>query len=233
MLPTHTETKYKQMRTKTLLLTAALSAAGIASSMAQVYSVNAVGYVNVPIAGNGFTMVANQFTASSYSISNVIPSAPLGSTVFVFVNNNYQTTDFNEFTSAWDNPQLQLPLGKGFFINNPTPAATLTMVGEVPQGTLSNPLTSGFSIRSSIVPQAGTVGALGLVPGPGDTIFKFNSANQSYQQATFDEFTSVWVANSPGLVVDPANGPSVAVGEAFWFNSVAGTATWNRTFNVN
>jgi hypothetical protein len=233
MLPTHTETKHKQMRTKTLLLTAALSAAGIATSMAQVYSVNAVGYVNVPIAGNGFTMAANQFTASSYAISNVIPSAPLGSTVFVFVGGNYQTTDFNEFTSAWDNPNLQLPLGLGFFINNPQAATTLTMVGEVPQGTLNNPISSGFSIRSSIVPQAGTTGALGLVPGPGDVIFKFNSATQGYQQATFDEFGGTWIANSPGLVVDPVNGPSVAVGEAFFYNSVANTATWSRTFSVN
>ena len=37
------------MRTKTLLLTAALCAAGIATSKAQVYSVNAVGYVNTAL----------------------------------------------------------------------------------------------------------------------------------------------------------------------------------------
>ena len=46
------------MRTKTLLLTAALSAAGIATSMAQVYSANAVGYVNKLIP-TGFSMIAN------------------------------------------------------------------------------------------------------------------------------------------------------------------------------
>ena len=233
MLLTHTETKYKQMRTKTLLLTAALSVAGIATSMAQVYSVNAVGYVNVPLVGNGFTLVANQFTASSYAISNVIPSAPLGATVFVFVGGTYQSTVFDEFTSAWDKPNTQLPLGSGFFINNPQPATTLTMVGEVPQGTLNNSISSGFSIRSSIVPQAGTVGALGLVPGLGDVVFKFDSATQGYLQATFDEFGGGWVANTSGFVVDNANGPSVAVGEAVFYNSIANTATWNRTFNVN
>jgi hypothetical protein len=220
------------MRTKTLLLTAALSAAGIATSMAQVYSVNAVGYVNAPIAA-GFTMVANQFTASSYAISNVIPSAPLGSTVFAFVNNNYQTSIFDEFNALWSDPNLQLPLGRGFFINNPQAATTLTMVGEVPQGTLNNNPSSGFSIRSSIVPQAGTVGALGLVPGLGDVIFRFNSANQQYIQYINDEFGGGWGSATPGQTVDPVNGPAVAVGEAFWYNNVAGTATWTRTFTVN
>src|SRR5262245_2597625 len=148
------------MRTKTLLLTAALSAAGIASSMAQVYSVNAVGYVSVPIAA-GFTMVANQFTTSSYAVTNVIPTAPLGATIFLFVNNNYQSSNFDEFGSGWSNPTLALNLGSGFFINNPQAATTLTMVGEVPQGTLTTTIPAGYSIRSSQVPQAGTVGDLG------------------------------------------------------------------------
>src|ERR1700735_871929 len=46
------------MRTKTLLLTAALVAAGVASSMAQsnVYSLNVVGYVNVTVSP-GYNLV--------------------------------------------------------------------------------------------------------------------------------------------------------------------------------
>jgi hypothetical protein len=52
------------MRTKTLLLTAALSAAGIATSMAQnVYSVNMVGYINKTMP-KGLSMIANQLNAS-------------------------------------------------------------------------------------------------------------------------------------------------------------------------
>jgi hypothetical protein len=220
------------MRTKTLLLTAALSAAGIATSMAQVYSVNAVGYVNVALTP-GFNMVANQFTASSYAISNVVPSAPLASTVCVFVNNNFQTSVFDEFSSAWSNPNLLLPLGAGFFINNPGAAATLTMVGEVPQGLLTTQIPAGFSIRSSQVPQAGAVEDLGLVPGNTDTIFRFIANIQNYAQYTVDEFSGDWQANTPGFPVDPVKGPTVAVGEAFYYNNVAGTATWTRTFTVN
>ena len=54
----YTRNIQNKMRTKTLLLTAALSAAGIASSMAQVYSVNAVGYVNTPLV-TGFNLISN------------------------------------------------------------------------------------------------------------------------------------------------------------------------------
>jgi hypothetical protein len=200
--------------------------------MAQVYSVNAVGYVNVPIAA-GFTMVANQFTTSSYAVTNVIPTAPLGATIFVFVNNNYQSSNFDEFGSGWSNPTLALNLGSGFFINNPQAATSLTMVGEVPQGTLNTTIPAGYSIRSSQVPQAGTVGDLGLVPGGGDVIFRFNATTQNYIQYINDEFGGGWSSATPGQTVDPVEGPAVAVGEAFWYNSVAGTATWTRNFTVN
>jgi hypothetical protein len=73
-----------------------------------------------------------------------------------------------------------------------------------------------------------------LVPGEGDVVFKFNSAIQGYEQSTFQEFGLGWIANN-GPAVDPVNGPTVAVGEAFWYQSLSAgnVATWNRTFNVN
>jgi hypothetical protein len=198
--------------------------------MAQVYSVNAVGYVNVSLAP-GFNLVANQFTASSYAVSNILVSAPLGATVFVFVNNNYQTSILDEFGSGWSNPMLQLPLGGGFFIQNPGGATTLTMVGEVPQGTLTTSIPAGYSIRSSQVPQMGTVADLGLVAGGGDVIFRFSATTQNYSQFVNDEFGSGW-SSPTGSPVDPVEGPTVNVGEAFWYNAVA-PLSWARTFTVN
>src|ERR1041385_5044775 len=58
--PTHGNTQNNKMRTKTLLLAAALTAAGLATSLAQsnVYSLNVVGYVNVNVAGNKFNMMS-------------------------------------------------------------------------------------------------------------------------------------------------------------------------------
>src|SRR5882724_2120301 len=54
-VPSHTEqNSNKTMRTKTLLLIAAVAVAGVVASNAQVYSVNAVGYVNKSIPAKGF-----------------------------------------------------------------------------------------------------------------------------------------------------------------------------------
>src|ERR1035438_3600699 len=53
------------MRTKTLLIAAAALAVGVASSMAQTYSLNVVGYVNLPIAANHFWFLGNQLQTGS------------------------------------------------------------------------------------------------------------------------------------------------------------------------
>ena len=144
------------MRTKTLLLTAALTAAGVASSMAQVYSINAVGYVNKPIP-NGFSIIANPLTAtpaSANELKNLIPAPPLGTTVYLFRGGNFVICAFNtdDFgVNAWDTNPTMLP-GEGAFIYNPSSSFTVTFVGEVAQSTagpLVNPLPSGFSLRSS------------------------------------------------------------------------------------
>src|ERR1041384_3250818 len=71
-LTPHTEqTIHDTMKTKSLLLTAALSAAGIASSLAQVYSVNVVGYINVDIQP-GLNLVTAQLTGTNNSINTVL-----------------------------------------------------------------------------------------------------------------------------------------------------------------
>ena len=72
------------MRTKTLLLTAVLSAAGLASSLAQgaVYSVNAVGYVNLTVPA-GLSLIANPLDATDNTIANVL-KVPAGTQIYKF-----------------------------------------------------------------------------------------------------------------------------------------------------
>src|SRR3954468_1352288 len=74
ILRPHTEIhNTSHMRTKTLLLTAALAAAGAASAMAQnVYSVNAVGYVNKSVV-HGYSIVANPFVVANESLDALMP----------------------------------------------------------------------------------------------------------------------------------------------------------------
>src|SRR5687768_8351279 len=70
-LPAHTNKKLFIMRTKTLLLTAALAAAGLTSSMAQVFSVNAVGFVNVTVPASSFALLANPLNQPTNDLASV------------------------------------------------------------------------------------------------------------------------------------------------------------------
>jgi len=222
------------MRTKALLLAAAFAAAGVATSMAQVYSVNAVGYVNVTV-DSGFNMVANPLTAADNTVGNLFKNIqgtiPGGLKVFIFdpTTSQFDTAQWddldNQFIPASAAAKVILP-GNGVFVFNPgTTALTLTFVGEVPQGTLSNPLPKGFSIKASQVPQAGKPDALGLPGQGGDKVFRFNKTTKAYDTYTFDDLDNVWL---------PAGGlPSVPVGEAFFVFRAQSAGSWDRTFSVN
>jgi len=221
------------MRTKTLLLTAALSAAGVASSMAQgtVFSVNAVGYVNTTV-GPKFSLISNPLTASDNTINTLFHSGiqgtiPDGFTVFRFVGTGFIAAQYDIFSDAFlptsSASQSVLP-GEGFFVRNPsTTAVTVTFVGEVPQGTLANTYPKGFSIRASQVPQAGKIDTdLGFKGVDGDVVFQYDNVKQAYIANSFDIFGGTFLPNTPTL----------AVGEAVFLKAATG-GTWTRTFNVN
>src|SRR5258707_9446070 len=91
ILRPHTEIhNTSHMKTKTLLLTAALAAAGAASAMAQnVYSVNAVGYINKSVQ-SGFSLLSNPFVVSNESLDALMPTPPEGTTVYKLVGTTYQ-----------------------------------------------------------------------------------------------------------------------------------------------
>ncbi|MHB1306575.1 MAG: hypothetical protein ACYDC1_18160 [Limisphaerales bacterium] len=205
------------MRNKALLLTAAFGAFGTASAMAQVYSVNAVGYINVT-APKGFTMFANQLDAGAgnNTVGKLIASVPDGTIIYKFgTSYELNTYEFGE----WGNPNMTLAPGEGAWILNPGDAAiTMTFVGEVMQGQLSTEIPQGFAIRSSKVPQSATMDALGFPAADGDILYFWR--NNSYVTYTYD--FGAW---------DPAN-PTPAVGESFW-TFVGAAKTWNRTFSVN
>jgi len=161
------------MRTKTLLLTAALAAAGAASAMAQnVYSVNAVGYANVPLAV-GFNLIANPFSVANEQLDAVLSNPPDQTVVYRFVGGTY-LPPYTYYTQlpGWDpvDANSSLPLGEGAFLYAPS-AFTATFVGEVAQGSpLHNAYPAGFSMKSSKVPQQSTLSALGLSNPPDQTL---------------------------------------------------------------
>jgi len=207
------------MRTKTLLLAAAFSAVGAATAMAQVYSVNAVGYVNTALK-EGFNLIANPLDAgANNTVANLLAGVPDGTVVYTFApGTGYTVNTFD--LGEWTNPNATLVPGQGFFVRTPS-AVTVTFVGEVKQGNLSTLLATGFNLVASQVPQAGKISTdLGLSVADGDLVYKFNADTQGYQIFTFD--IGEW---------DPSE-PTLAVGEGCWVRKGAAGA-WNRTFSVN
>ena len=206
------------MRTKTLLLTAAICAAGVLSSMAaNVTSVNVVGYVNVSVP-KGFSFIANQLVGASSTLASLIPNPPVTDTETTVVYKWNAGFDGNSFVGEWDNPDATLNPGDGALIYAPA-AFTVTFVGEVKQGTLNVAVPAGFSILSSQVPQSGgLVTDLKFTPPDGSTVYKWN--------AGFDGNSVIggeWDAGEP----------QIDVGSAFLFFNAGAATSWSRTFTVN
>jgi len=211
------------MRTKTLILAAAIATAGLATSMAQttVYSVNTVGYVNLTIPSN-FSIVANPLIGSTNTIPALFPSAPQGTIVYKFVNQAYVLNTLRPGALGWSDKTMTLVPGEGVFVFNPGAAYTNTFVGEVASGALTNAIPAGFSIISSQVPQAGKLTTdLGYVTGSGSqSVYLFDSVAQSYTiKSTLP--SGAWIGGEP----------TINVGQGFFIN-VPTARNWTRTFTT-
>jgi len=216
------------MRTKTLLLAAAVFAAGLSASLAQVYSVNAVGYINV-VCKPGYTIVANQLNTSNSTVLALFPGVPGGTTLLKWVGNGFAINQYDPDFLEWADPAQTLKPGEGaFFFNPATTNVTVTFVGDVPQGSLTNPIPHLYSMKSSIVPQAGLLQTqLGYVPSPNDQVLTYTNtgvaATSGYRQSTYDPDFLEWDAE-----------PNVKVGEGFFIlRNAAGSSQWTRNFSVN
>lgn len=210
------------MRTQLILTTAAIGMAGSLGAFAQVYSVNAVGYINVTIPAKGYSLIANQLNAGGNTIKEALPTAPEGTVAFTYTQAGGFASTLVEF-GEWSNPGTKVNPGVGFFVQNPGAAPiTLTFVGEVPQGTLATALAKGLNLVSSQVPQSGKLVAdLKFPAAEGDVIYQWDSAGQKYKAPNAVEFGEL-----------SGGDPTVAVGEGFFVNKAA-AGSWDRTFSVN
>jgi hypothetical protein len=208
--------------TKTLVCLAAL-AAGVLSSMAQsnVYSLNIVGYVNVPLQNGKYDIVANPLNTTNNNVTNIFAGLPAGSSVSEKNVGSGFTTAFNDPDFGWNqdgNPvTLQANPGKAFYV---LAAAnyTNTFVGEVILNSV-NPIPVNYSIRASILPQQGLLQTELLYPAnPGDTIsFKIVGG-------LFDSYV-----NDPDFGWTPSE-PIAKVAQGFWILRSGAGANWVRNF---
>jgi hypothetical protein len=211
------------MRTKTLLVAAAAIAVGLTSSMAQVYSQNVVGYVNIPLGANQKLIIANQLNTTNNTIGSLLPNAVPGSILSKF-NAGFSSYVFDDADLVWTpDGNATLNPGEAAFYQSPS-ATTLTFVGEVRQGSLTNALPPGIKVlRSSIVPQGGAITtALGL-PGEGGDILNVFSAG--FNSFVFDDADLIWTPSEP----------NIAVGQGFFYqkSSLGTVSNWVRNFTVN
>jgi len=221
------------MRTKALVLSALLGIASISAALAagEVYSVNAVGYVNVSVP-SGFSIIANPLNAATNTVAalfgSVTGGVPDGTTIYKFDPiTGYSGNDFS--FGEWAKPNDTLLPGEGVFIlNSGQTAFTVTFVGEVPQGPLTNSMPLGFSLRSSIVPQSGKLATdLGFPlkdAANNDidfTIYRYNVPGKAAGYTGYAYEFGAW-----------SEEPVPAVGEGFFVQLPVATQ-WVRTFSVN
>ena len=197
-------------------------AAGLTTTVAQVYSLNVVGYYNITVAANDKIMIANQLNTTNNTIAALIPNGPANANFYKY-SGGWTTYQFDEFDSVWlPDGNATLNPGEGGFYVSPQ-ATTLTFVGEVLQGSLANTLPINTKVlRSSMVPQAGLITTDLKLPGEAnDNLYTYIGGYQTYQ---FDEFDSVWLPSEP----------TIGVGQSFFYTkaSASVSSSWVRNFTV-
>jgi len=195
----------------------------------QVYSGNVVGYVNVPVGTNRYHLIANPLRTTNDTLNTVLPSAPAGSRVWIWDVASQRFVGpavYSPPPVLWST-NFPIPVGKGFMFHTST-YGTLTFVGEVLQGALSNGVAGAnrLSLLGSMVPQAGAFSTtLAFPPSDGDSVYQFSTAAQSYFDARsfYLDYDSSWHPNEPTL----------AVAEGFFVQHPGADKAWLRNFTVN
>lgn len=214
------------MRTKTLLLTAALSAVSAAAAMAQtVYSVNAVGYVNKTITQGSWQLIANPLMNGNNLLTTILTDAPANTEVQKW--NGTAFISAKKVGTSWLGAAgtVAFKPSEGFFIKIPgTATTTLTFVGEVAQNADSNiGFATGYNLLGSVVPQSGKIQTdLQFPAKANDEVLTLKADGSGYNSVK--KVGTTWLGTG--------GEPTIDVAQGFWLKTAAG-GTWTRNFSVN
>ncbi len=227
----------------TLILSAAVVAAGALSSRAQnVYAVNVVGYVNQPVQANKFFLLNNPLDLSANggnAVSNVLPITDPNwdsTTIYLFQDGALNPVETYIGGFGWyPGTNLLLP-GGGYYIY-PGTNGILPFNGTVVTNA-SVILVPGFNLISSAYPIATNLAGLGFggpprpYPLDSDTIYRFDPV----AQALNDLITYIggygWYDGN-AIIGGPTNGPIINVGEAFFYYNANDEFVWTQSFTVH
>jgi len=208
------------MKAKTLLIAAATLAVGAISSQAQVYSQNVVGYVNLTLT-NGYNAVCVPVDYDGTGTNNLVTSiigtnAPIGTSILTWNSSAATFNSANIFgptskntTPHWTTPNAVYNPGQGLFIQITNPSATITIVGTVLQGGLTNGYITqkGYSLVSGQFPvQGGITTTFGYTPINGDSFLSWNTGAGTFNSAntygpTSKNATPHWTSGEPVIGV--------------------------------
>jgi hypothetical protein len=223
------------MRTKTMLLSALLGGLGSVSLMAQstnVYSLNAVGYINVTVQP-GFNIVSCPLWASPDNSINTLLTNGTGTykkwQFWAFSPASGYVEELGSATGWSKGGTNTLNPGQAAWIFNPgTSASNLTFVGTVPSGSLTNTLVhNSFNLVSSYLPTSGDIVT--------NTLMNFTTGTKKDQAWIFTAGTGggyVEHLNS-GAAWSQGDPVQANVGGGFWyFNAQATNNNWIENFSV-
>jgi len=245
------------MRTKTLALSTLLGALGSATSLlaqVNVYSINAVGYVNTSFPKGYSILTCPLIVTGGNTLNNLFPppatvpsgGSPLyGAQIAVFSGGHFGAGDSISYSGGWNSGgTITINPGQAVFFQNPnsTPM-TATFVGTVPQNgqyNMTNTLIPGYNLVGSIVPVTGTfispIINLSNSISSYDEVLYFNSGTQAFAAASQGSYSLGWST--------PPASPSVTEG-FYYYNStaIAGTGPfgpitasnefWVENFTIN
>jgi hypothetical protein len=168
------------MRTKTLALSTLLGALGSASSLVaqvNVYSINAVGYINATFPPGYSIFTCPLVCSPDNTLASIFPvntggfvqgsghASPLYNVgVTPFSGGHFGAGDGVSYSGGWNNGgTITVNPGQAIFFFNPNPLGGAnmaeTIVGTVPQNgayNMTNTLTPGYNLVGSIVPVTGS-----------------------------------------------------------------------------
>lgn len=147
----------------------------------------------------GFNLISNPLSDPTNTLARILrfPELPDGLTIYVMIDGEFVGTTYDSESGAFEPADLTnhvIEPGSGFFVYNPLPTETfITFAGEILQGTLVNPLPSGYSIAASKVLLTGTLEELGFPKAPGDRVYTWDAVNQRFNCSYYDDLDEAWL----------------------------------------
>jgi len=260
-----------------MILSALLGALSGVSVMAQtnVYSLNAVGYVNVTLAPGYNQLTCPLIASPDNTVGTVLNNGNGTAGPYTGPLTGDTVQFYNPSTGLYSADQAEAVGGRGgtanidgwanngtnvlapgiacWFDNVASSNITITFVGTVPTGSLTNTLVQGYNLVGSILPTSGDVCSNSLMTltnyNFGDVVLVYNPAALGY--STFQSAKGARGTGGFGYLqssnagIDPnaphggdwnAPGDPIVsnVGEGFWYQNTGTTSVqWVENYSVS